>query len=201
LARRENPHRPRPPRHRPPGALDQLKLAPDRSNLLFSSWGSSRSATLAHRGWTLEDHRARCRRPWSLVRPPSRSLAPSKGGVPFPQEVHAPGSGTMPKKRVLQQPLASLSNSAPRSAVLRSLSYLHEVSWLQRLAPRAAFGVEKVKQLLQGRRVCLVPEVCAFAPDGDQVFVLQLLKVMRKRGTWDRQFTLNVAYHHAAGIR
>jgi hypothetical protein len=82
-----------------------------------------------------------------------------------------------------------------------TLAYLHEVFLLQRLVPRATLGVEKVQQLLQSRRVCLVPEVCAFAPDGDQVFVLQLLKVMRERGTRDRQFALNVAHHHPVGIR
>lgn len=38
---------------------------------------------------------------------PTRPVAQRKGGVRFPQEVHAPRKGTTPEEGVLQQPLAS----------------------------------------------------------------------------------------------
>lgn len=65
---------------------------------------------------------------------------------------------------------------------------------------RAALGVEETEESFEGVGVGAIPEVGAVAAHGDQVFVFQLVEVMRERGVGDVDLGLDIADDHAFGL-
>src|SRR6476661_900563 len=57
--------------------------------------------------------------------------------------------------------------------------------WLDSLVPRAALGIEKAEQFLQGFRIRRIPEERPFPLHAYEVFVLQLVQMMGKRRARD----------------
>ena len=78
---------------------------------------------------------------------------------------------------------------------------LDDVSGLQRFVSRAAFGIQKLQNFLERFGVGRVAQERAFALHADQVFIFQLVEVMRERGIRDIQFSLNVADDEAFRMR
>jgi len=66
---------------------------------------------------------------------------------------------------------------------------------------RAAFGVEEAEEILEGVNIGAIPEVGSFATHGDEVFVFELVEVVRERGIGDVDFGLNIADDQAFGFR
>jgi hypothetical protein len=65
---------------------------------------------------------------------------------------------------------------------------------------RAALGVEETEKSFEGFGVGAIPEVGAVAAHSDQVFVFQLVEVMRERGVGDVDLGLDIADDHAFGL-
>ena len=68
------------------------------------------------------------------------------------------------------------------------------------MVARAAFGIEEAEKILEGVGVGAIPEEGAFATHGDEVFVSELVEVVRERGIGDVDFGLDVADDHALGF-
>src|ERR1700730_15832598 len=68
------------------------------------------------------------------------------------------------------------------------------------MVARAAFGIEEAEKILEGVGVGAIPEVGAFATHGDEVFVFELVEVVRERGIRDVDLGLNITDDHAFGF-
>ena len=69
------------------------------------------------------------------------------------------------------------------------------------MVARAAFGVEEAEEILECANIGAIPEVGSFATHGDEVFVFELVEVVRERGIGDVDFGLNIADDQAFGFR
>ena len=84
---------------------------------------------------------------------------------------------------------------------MRPFAYLNNVLWFNGAVARAAFGVEKAQQILQGGGAGAVAEERPFAADFDQILILQLVEMMGKRGSGNIEFGLNFADYQAFRMR
>jgi hypothetical protein len=69
-----------------------------------------------------------------------------------------------------------------------------------RTAAGAAFRKKKPQQVLQHLCVRCVPQEFLIAPDGHQTFLFELFEMMRKGGSCNIQFALNVADNEALRV-
>src|SRR5712664_786907 len=78
---------------------------------------------------------------------------------------------------------------------------LDQVLRLERLVPRAALGIKKLHNVAQGIRVGDVMQKRALALDSHQIFILELVKMVRKRRAGDVELVLNLGDHESLGVR
>src|SRR3982750_4345066 len=81
------------------------------------------------------------------------------------------------------------------------LAELEDGLRLNRLVAGAAFGIEEAEQLPQRVGVGRIPEIGAFPAYLHEVFVLELVEVMRERGGRNVQLRAHVAGDHALRMR
>jgi hypothetical protein len=68
------------------------------------------------------------------------------------------------------------------------------------LISSAAFGIEELQQFLECYGVGRVPQKGAFTTHVHELFILQLLQMVRKRGIWNVQLGLDIAYDQTVGM-
>src|SRR5258707_3758010 len=78
---------------------------------------------------------------------------------------------------------------------------LNEVLRIKRLIPCAALCIKKLHDVAQGIRVGDVMQKRALAFDPHQIFILELVKMVRKRGARDLEFVLNLGDDQAFRVR
>src|SRR6266852_3062464 len=80
-------------------------------------------------------------------------------------------------------------------------AHFHDIFRLQRLVPRAALRIKKLQQFLERFGICRVPQKCALPLHAHQIFIPQLVQVMRQRRIGNLEFPLNVSNHQPLRMR